>query len=137
VDDVSEAAAGLQIEISSVSDGTPVLVALAGEMDIVSSRKFTEAVFELEKEAPDRIVVDLAGLTFIDSSGINVLVQAARTIEARGGSIVLAAPSRHVRHVFEIARVGDVVEISDEPAETLRRHGPPVVVRPNASADEQ
>src|SRR4249919_2821791 len=105
-------------------------------MDIVSSRKFTEVCSELEKEAPDRIVVDLAGLTFIDSSGINVLLQAARTIEARDGSIVLAAPSRHVRHVFEIARVGDVVAVSDEPAEALRRR-PHLVVRPDALAGEQ
>lgn len=137
MDDVSAAAAGLQIEISTVPDGAPVLVVLAGEMDIVSSKLFTEALSELERAAPDRIVVDLAGVTFIDSSGINVLVQAARRIEAHGGSAVLAAPSRHVRHVFEIARVGDVVEVTDEPAEALRRHGPPVVVRPDAPAEER
>ena len=91
---------------------------------------------ELEQSIPERIVIDLAGLTFIDSSGINVLVQAARTIEARGGSIVLAAPSRHVRRVFEIARVGDIVEVATSPR---RRSDGTVLRRGEAGrvADEQ
>ena len=136
--DVSEPAANvLRIEISPAPEGTPVLVALAGEMDIVSSRTFADTISELEQSAPDRIVVDLSGLTFVDSSGINALLQAARTVEARGGSLVLAAPGRHVRHVFEIARVADVVPVIEEPAEALRPPEPPVAVKPDAPAEER
>ena len=61
------------------------------------------------------MVVDLAGLTFIDSSGINALVRAASTVEARGGTAVLAAPSPAARRVFEITAESQVVTVVAEP----------------------
>ena len=76
---------------------------------------------ELDVNEPAHVVVDLAGLTFIDSSGINALVQAARRWRQRGGTAVLAAPSPAARRVFEIARVAQVVPVEQTRADALGR----------------
>jgi anti-sigma B factor antagonist len=132
---VSEAGAeALRIDISPAHAGAPALVVLSGEMDIVSSREFAEAIAELEGTSADHVVIDLGGITFIDSSGINALVQVVHAVEARGGSAVLASPSRVVQRVFEIACVGDVVTVVDDRDEALRRGS--VALEPDRLADE-
>jgi anti-anti-sigma factor len=118
---VSEAVPeALQIEVTPAAGSGPVFVILAGEMDIVSTGAFVDSMTELERSSPDRVVIDVAGLSFIDSSGINALVQAARTVEARGGRAVLASPAAHVLRVFEITRVSELVSIAGDRDEALR-----------------
>jgi anti-anti-sigma factor len=108
---VSETAeSGLQIEVTQ-TEGAPVLVVLVGELDLLSVHSFTRAVADLQPLLPAQVVIDLAGLTFVDSSGVNALVQAARTVEADGGGAVLAAPSAPTRRVLEITRAGEIVPI--------------------------
>jgi anti-sigma B factor antagonist len=133
---VSEAVPeALQIDVAPGGEAEPALVVLSGEMDIVSTAAFADAMSELESSSPDRVVIDIAGLTFIDSSGINALVQAARAIEARGGRAVLASPAPHVQRVFEITRVGDVVAIAADRDEAARLAAMPL--GQGAAADER
>jgi anti-anti-sigma factor len=131
---VSEAVPeALQVDVTPAGPG-PALVVLAGEMDIVSAGAFTESMTELDSSVPDALVIDVGGLTFIDSSGISALVQAARNVEARGGRAVIAAPAGHVQRVFDITGVGDVVTITTDRNEALRlaaEHS-----QPGAVADE-
>ena len=98
-----------------------VLVVLAGEMDIVSSGEFSRRMAELDVNDPAHVVVDLAGLTFIDSSGINALLRAAGSVEDRGGTAVLRSPSPAARRVFEIARVAQVVTVDETREDALAR----------------
>ena len=111
----------LAIDVSRPSEHA-VLVVLAGEMDIVSSGEFSRRMAELDVDEPAHVVVDLAGLTFIDSSGINALLRAASSVEERGGTAVLASPSPAARRVFEIARVAQVVTVDETREDALARH---------------
>jgi anti-anti-sigma factor len=132
---VSEAVPeALQIEVTPAAGSGPVLVVLSGEMDIVSTGAFVESMTELERSSPGGLVIDVGGLTFIDSSGINALVQAVRTVGERGGRAVLAAPAPHVQRVFEITRVGEVVTVTVERDEALRLAAAPP--EPGATADD-
>jgi anti-anti-sigma factor len=58
---------------------------------------------------PQRVVVDLAGLTFIDSSGINALVELARAVRSTGGAVVFAREQPQVQRVLDIVELGEVV----------------------------
>lgn len=100
----------MNVEISHPS-GNTVLIVLDGEMDLVTSGEFSRRFGQLQLEPGMRLIVDLAGVHFIDSSGINALVQAARAVEEAGGSAVLAAPSPATDRVFEITRVAQVVTV--------------------------
>lgn len=76
------------------------VVALQGELDIVSADGLALALVEV---AGSTVVVDLSGLTFIDSSGISALVMARNRIRADGrGQLVLTEPRDIVRKAFEI-----------------------------------
>jgi anti-sigma B factor antagonist len=100
------------LHIDVFTEDGHMLVVLAGELDLVSADSFARSIAELP--SPSRVVVDLSGLTFVDSSGVNVLVQSVRAIEIRGGRAVLAAPSPFTRRVFEITRLTDIVTVADD-----------------------
>lgn len=68
------------------------------------------------KKKPDHLVVDLSGVTFIDSSGVAVLIRALQNIQEYGGKLSLRGMNEKVRPIFEIARLDQVFVIdSREP----------------------
>jgi anti-sigma B factor antagonist len=89
------------------------IVALHGELDVVSARGLADALVEA---AGSTLVVDLSDLTFMGSSGIGALVVARNRIVADGkGDLVLARPGGIVRKALEIVGLGQwVVEWAPE-----------------------
>jgi anti-anti-sigma factor len=108
----------LAIEVSSPREGV-VLIALAGELEVVSVDQLSARIAALDLGGPTHVVLDLEGVTFIDSSGVNALVQAVRSVEDRGGTAVLAAPSRAAQRVFEITRLSQIVAVEEDRATAL------------------
>ncbi len=82
-----------------------------GEVDILTASELSRALATLRGREPLHVVVDLSRVTFIDSSGINALVMAARSIEADGGTATFAAPADEVRRVFEIIHLDEIVTL--------------------------
>jgi anti-anti-sigma factor len=121
----------LDVEVRQSADGVEV-VALRGELDFASTDKLSSALAGLSNE-PRRVVVDLSGLEFIDSSGVRMLMTAARAIEDSGGRLVLCAPTVSVQAVFEILHVPEVVTVLPD-LETALEQAASVPTRP-ASGD--
>jgi anti-sigma B factor antagonist len=65
------------------------------------------------------LVVDLSGVRFIDSTGIAVLLEYLRDASGFGGKFCLAAPTDHVRHVFEIVRLHEAVPVFESTADAI------------------
>jgi len=78
-----------------------VVVALYGELDLVDAAAVTAALRAVAAREP-RIIVDLAGLEFIDASGVAALSRGRRHARNAGGDLLLAAPQRQVRLVLAI-----------------------------------
>src|SRR5262249_49223924 len=112
----------LEISVSRPAERTFV-VALAGELDLGTSPGLQRELESLSGNGPRRVVVDLSQLTFIDSSGISVVVSAARALEAGGGRLTLAGATSHVARVLEIAHVSAVVPIAATVEDALARPG--------------
>ena len=91
--------------------GGQVLVVLDGELDISTAPEVEKVTAGLEAGA--RLVIDLAGVEFVDSSGMNTLVRITRAVESDGGAVVLAAPGQHVLRVFEIVGLPAIVPVAD------------------------
>jgi anti-anti-sigma factor len=83
-------------------DGTCAVVFVRGEIDMATSPQVDDAVATLSTPA---IVLDLAGVTFMGSSGLASLLRAQRRATDLGGSLVLRSPSRQVRDVLEMTRL--------------------------------
>jgi anti-sigma B factor antagonist len=63
---------------------------------------------EAVKTHPSEIVVDMAELTFIDSSGLNALIFAERMLRENGGHLVLSDPPRSALRVLEVSGLNEV-----------------------------
>jgi anti-sigma B factor antagonist len=79
-----------------------VVVSLAGELDLYNAHEVREALLECAAEAPDRLVVDLSGVKFIDSTALGVLIEARTRLANRRG-FLLAAPGLETRRALEIS----------------------------------
>ena len=92
----------------TVTDQAPVpVVAIRGELDQSSESILPEFIRRLVRtSAPVRIVLDLAGVTFMDAAGIRALLLARRAGESNETALVIRSPSSIVRRV--LTATGDV-----------------------------
>ena len=83
-------------------NGSSVVVSLAGELDLYNAHALREALLECCGEAPERLVVDLSEVKFIDSTALGVLIEARTRMSNRRG-FLLAAPGLETRRTLEIS----------------------------------
>ena len=77
--------------------------ALDGELDTHTARLVAEALAEMRERVAE---IDIAGLTFMDSSGLRVLVDATQRARNRGHDVSVRNPSAAVRRLVEISGLG-------------------------------
>jgi anti-sigma B factor antagonist len=94
-----------------VTHPEPNVIALEGEIDLHESPNVREALRELIEQKMPRVFVDMGEVSYIDSSGIAVLIDAMQRIQAYGGRLALFGIRENVRAVFEIARLDQVFRI--------------------------
>jgi anti-anti-sigma factor len=103
----------LKLEVGT-NDGV-VTAVVAGEIDIASRPELEEAIERLE-QTPTDLVIDLSGVTFVDSQGVNLLVHVHRVLQEAGASLAVARPSPVVRKVLELTGVDTYIDITEEAA---------------------
>jgi anti-sigma B factor antagonist len=98
------------LTVTSIADGW----ALCGDIDADTAPRLDEAIQMGHVSADGCLVVDLAGVDFIDSSGLSVLLEARRRADEHGGSLMLRHPSIAVRRLIEITRLETALPIEAE-----------------------
>ncbi len=83
----------------------PVGARLIGELDLASYDDAAEALSPLF-DAREDVVLDVAELSFMDSSGIRLLIRLRQSID--GGTVVVRSPQPHVARLLEIAGLPDL-----------------------------
>src|SRR5438045_9679056 len=86
----------------------PNVLPLEGEIDLHVSPRVAAALGAMIERKPERLVVDLSAVSYIDSSGLAVLIEGMQNVEAYGGKFVLAGLQEKVRPIFEMARLDQV-----------------------------
>lgn len=84
---------------------------LEGEIDLHVSPRLENSLNSIIKKRPDHVVVDFSGVTFIDSSGIAVLIRALQSMKEYGGRLTISGMTENVRPIFETARLDQVFVI--------------------------
>lgn len=112
----------LDIDLGSGECGGYAVVALRGELDILDAAYVADALEAFAAREP-RIIVDLAGLAFIDASGVAALSRGCRRARNAGGDMLLAAPQRLVRLVLAIIWEGDGFAVHASVAEAASAGG--------------
>lgn len=91
-------------------------VALTGEFDLSVVPRVEDEIARVEADEPPVLVLDLSALTFMDSSGLRVVVSADQRAKRNGRRFVVVNGPDAIRRVFEITKVDDVVEMVDDPS---------------------
>jgi len=94
-----------------VTQPEPAIVSLEGEIDLHESPNVRESLRLLIDQKIHRIYVDMSQVTYIDSSGLAVLIDAMQRIASYGGKFGLIAIHPSVRIVLEIARLDQVFRL--------------------------
>jgi anti-sigma B factor antagonist len=87
-----------------------VVVVLRGELDVGDAARVAAALREVATRER-QIIVDLAGLEFIDSSGLAALVRVRKHARHTGGDLLLAAPQQQVLRVLTVTRLIEVFSV--------------------------
>ena len=109
-----------------------VMVAVTGEIDPTTAALFRTALEEAGTRAP-RVVVDLSGVTFIDSTGISALIHAHQSVRPPG-TLVLRSPSPTARRLLDLTGLDQIMSIEGDP-DRDRCSTPPVEVRSDVVFD--
>ena len=83
----------------------PNVFPLQGDIDLHVSPAVSESLNAMIKKKPERIVIDLSRATYIDSSGIAVLILAMQQVEAYGGKFFLSGVQETIRAILETSRL--------------------------------
>ena len=87
-------------------------IALSGEIDHHGAREMmTQLDGAIAERTPTRLVLDLSGVTFMDSSGIAVLLRALRQMQHTGGSLRVTNIPAQARRVLDAAGVGRLITL--------------------------
>lgn len=87
------------------------VVPLKGEIDLHVSPTVTATLNDMIEKKPERLVVDLTEVSYIDSAGLAALIQSMQKVEGYGGKFMLAGLQETVRSIFEISRLDQVFQI--------------------------
>jgi anti-anti-sigma factor len=92
-------------------DGGVTVIAPAGPIDVSRALELRDVLAAHVVDAGRRILVDLSGVTLVDSSGVGIFVTAHRQAEAAGSSFALAGAPGPVGRVFELTRTNKLLRI--------------------------
>ena len=108
------------MKISLTNQGDISVLELSGELDYHSSPELREKLTELTAKQAPKILVNLSGIEYMDSSGIATFVEAFQKTKRYQGRLILAELTATVRGVFEIAKLDSIFEIAATVAEASR-----------------
>lgn len=95
------------VTISTASEGDTEQLVISGEVDVVSAGVVEEALMAAIGKAGSSVVADLAGVSFMDSSGLRAFIVAREQAESSGVSLRLESPQPIVERVLRVTGVAE------------------------------
>lgn len=108
----------MKLNSSVVGNGVTVITCHVENLDASNVKSFKEAMQPLLKDQ-SRVVLNLADVKFVDSSGLGALISALREVNGREGSLKLCALTRSVRALFELMRMNRIFNIYESQEEAV------------------
>jgi anti-sigma B factor antagonist len=107
------AAVATELSIQRREDDRGVVLALFGELDVVSAPELEHHLREVLAQPHARVMLDLNGLSFVDSAGVSVLIKAKQDAQLHGRTLVLRRPTEQLQRVFAVVGLADWLSIED------------------------
>ncbi|RAY15568.1 anti-sigma B factor antagonist [Actinomadura craniellae] len=98
------------------------VIEVTGEVDVFSSPRLRETLLEVIDGGALHLVVDLGGVTFLDSTGLGVLVGIFHRLRARNGTLSFVGGNERVRRVFHVTQLTKIFVLYDSVEEAVAAH---------------
>jgi anti-sigma B factor antagonist len=105
------------LEAQTVEEQGLVRLLLRGELDLSTASKAEEELRRAESSEPALLVLDLSGLTFLDSTGLRLIVTADRRARDEGRRLAVVKGPETVQRVFSITRLDERLEMLEQGAD--------------------
>lgn len=103
------------MRIITHDDGRCLTLRLMGELDHAAAQTVMPSIEDaVEEYLPRRCVLDLTGVSFMDSSGIAVILKTDRLLRQTGGVLALSGVPEQVRRVLDVAGLTKIVPVLDD-----------------------
>jgi anti-sigma B factor antagonist len=102
------------LEVDTEERDGLVRIALRGELDLSTVNQVEEELTRAETARPSLIVLDLGSLSFLDSTGLRLIVTADQRAREQGRRMAIVRGPGSVDRVFTITKLGDRLEIVDD-----------------------
>jgi anti-sigma B factor antagonist len=109
------------IQVHTEKRGAASVIRPVGDIDLMRSPVLREALKTALNGKPRKLVIELAGVNYMDSSGVATLVEAMQIARKASTTLLLCALTPRVRSIFEIARLEQVFTITDDLESALSR----------------
>jgi anti-sigma B factor antagonist len=105
--------------VETHTTGRVTTLAVLGELDLVSSPALQQELDRAIGSDAEVIVLDLRRLSFMDSTGLHVVVKAHQRVQEGGRRFVLTRGSEQVQRLLDLTGVAELMRIVDSPADAL------------------
>ena len=112
-----------EIEIVSCRLRNGIVLGVSGEVDLATAPAVEHELLRAE-ESHDLVALDLTQTSFMDSTGLHMIIAAQRRLRERGGRLLVVQGPPQIRQLFELTGVADQVELVDDAAELQRATEP-------------
>ena len=103
----------MDLQLSARPGRRCTVVCVAGELDRDTRKQLEDFLQGVVDGGARRVVLDFAHVTFMDSSGLGLLVEALKLLRAKGGRLCVAAVQELVRNVLVLSAVDRVLDVYD------------------------
>jgi anti-sigma B factor antagonist len=108
----------LKVETRQAEDGVAV-IALGGEVDVYTSPRLKQEMVDLLNKGTSRLVIDLSGVQYLDSTGLGVLIGGLKRARERDGDLRLICDNMRILRIFEITGLTKIFDIYSSETEAL------------------
>ncbi len=102
------------IAVEVLHDAGAALVTLGGELEFGTAASLRTTLSDLARQSCDPVVVDLAAVRFIDSTGLSLLVQAKQRFASQGRRFELRSPTHRVVRVIETSGLAELFDLEGD-----------------------
>jgi anti-anti-sigma factor len=100
------------IDLQVERNGSTATVRVSGDIDLTSAPKLDDEVTGLIEDSVNELTISLSAVSFMDSTGLRVLLKASKLLDASGGTLVLGEPSDPVRRLLEVSGLDSHFQIA-------------------------
>jgi anti-sigma B factor antagonist len=105
-------AVDLKLSVDRATPGATVIV-IGGEIDVYTAPELREKLSTLIERGTYRLILDMEGVEFLDSTGLGTLISGLKKVRAHDGSIDIVCTQSRILRIFNITRLDKVFDIYD------------------------